>query len=99
MVHLGMSLVWGVVFAVIVSNLEWSDDLRPSAGLRFAYGFGLWLVNIVFIWPLWLQAVGFPKAPTVPNVAVMPLVGHLIQERLGRISSTAQEIIGTVVDD
>lgn len=77
-IHLGWSIVWGVVFAGIVSRLGWDNDLTQTTGAGLAYGVGLWVVNIVFIWPIWLQAVGFPKAPTVPNIAVMPLVGHVM---------------------
>jgi len=51
----------------------------PASGAALGAGYGtlLWLVNIGFVWPLWLGAVGY-TAPPIPNLAVLPLVGHLL---------------------
>ena len=77
-VHLAFSVVFGVVFAATVGAFDVPDAVGQNAGLGMGYGGLLWLVNIVVVWPLWLQAVGFPNAPAFPNVAWMPLVGHLM---------------------
>lgn len=79
--HLVHSFIFGLVFAVltttdVLSAVAESTPRSLAAGL--VYGAVLWAVFIVFVWPVWLSAVGFPKAPTMPNVAVKPLVGHLV---------------------
>lgn len=77
-IHLGFSGLFGVGFGALGGTLGWGDSLAKSVGGGIGYGAVLWLVNIVFIWPAWLRAVGFPKAPALPNVAAMPLAGHLV---------------------
>ena len=76
-VHLAYSAVFGLVFAA-VGVFDVPDAVGQNAGLGMGYGFVLWLVNIVVVWPLWLQAVGFPAAPAFPNAAWTPLVGHVL---------------------
>lgn len=77
-VHLVFSAAFGVAFAAAVGAFDATDRVGRNAGLGTGYGALLWLVNIGVIWPLWLQAVGFPNAPAFPNLAWMPLVGHLL---------------------
>lgn len=77
-VHLAFSAAFGLVFTAAIGAFDVSDAVGQNTGLGMGYGFVLWLVNIVIVWPLWLQAIGFPKAPAFPNVAWMPLVGHLM---------------------
>jgi len=79
--HLFHSAVFGAVFAWLAGTdalAGYADGVARSAGLGLGYGFVLWLVFLVFVWPVWLGAVGFPLAPPVPNLAVPPLVGHLV---------------------
>ncbi len=38
----------------------------------------LWAVLAVLVMPVWLQAVGFGGAPSVPTVSVPSLVGHVV---------------------
>jgi hypothetical protein len=79
--HLVHSALFGAVYGLVVDR-ELFDGIatRPSTGLLLGGGFGvvLWAVNIVLIWPLWLGAVGLSNAPSVPFLAVLPLVGHLM---------------------
>ena len=77
-VHLAFSAAFGLVFAAAVGAFDVPDAVGQNVGLGTGYGFVLWPVNIVVVWPLWLQMVGFPAAPAFPNVAWMPLVGHLL---------------------
>jgi hypothetical protein len=79
--HLFHSALFGAIFGVAVdSNALRSYATRAHTGLALggAYATGLWLVNIVFIWPLWLNSVGFGTQIPFPNLAPMPLVGHLV---------------------
>jgi len=79
--HLVHSALFGAVYGLVVDR-ELFDAVatRPSTGLLLGGGFGvlLWAVNIVVIWPLWLGAVGVPEAPSLPFLAMLPLVGHLV---------------------
>lgn len=82
-VHLAFSIAFALVFAAIV---EW-DPIEDYAnrwttgiGLGLVYGGVLWLVNLAFIWPIWLNAVGFPPGGTlpVPFLQIKPFIGHLV---------------------
>lgn len=79
--HLGHSALFGAVYGLLVDR-ELFDTVatRPTTGLLLGGGYGvaLWAVNIVLIWPLWLGAVGISNAPSVPFLALVPLVGHIV---------------------
>ena len=56
---------------------------RSTAGpigslVGLGYGLALWAILAVLIVPIWLSAVGFGMAPSVPNVAVESFVGHAV---------------------
>ncbi|APW97018.1 histidine kinase [Halobiforma lacisalsi AJ5] len=76
-IHVSHGAVLGVVFAALLVGTG-RRDLRPGratvAGL--AYGIAVWAVLAVVVMPIWLSAVGFEMAPSVPNVALESLVGH-----------------------
>lgn len=81
--HLAFSIGFGLVFAGVVEldPLErYAHRWTTGIGLGIIYGAGLWLVNLAFIWPVWLNAVGFPPGGTmpVPFLQPRPLVGHLV---------------------
>lgn len=78
--HLFHSAVFGLIYAGIanVDGLyEYANDWKTGGLLGMGYGVVLWFVFIIFVWPIWLNAVNFPKAPPVPYVAPKPLVPHL----------------------
>jgi two-component system OmpR family sensor kinase len=87
--HLFHSVLFGALFAVaggpgLVEGLAARSPVGDSiegypAGLigGLAFATALWTVNIVFVWPVWLGTVGL-GGPSVPNLAVQPLVGHLV---------------------
>jgi len=83
-IHLVNSIVFGLVFAWILS---WSSLSRFRAqwlwgiAAGIVYAVVLWFIFIGFVWPTWLGAVGFPPGPNalpVPYFAMKPLVGHLV---------------------
>ena len=80
--HLFHSVLFGAVFA-LARGPELAERFVDGypAGLvsGLAFGTALWAVNIVFVWPIWQNSVGLGvAAPPVPNLAVQPLVGHLV---------------------
>jgi hypothetical protein len=80
-VHMSNSAVLGVVFAAIASAgglREYGRSSGTSAALGIAYGVVLWVVLAAIVMPTWLEAVGFPMAPAVPNFNPMSLVGHVV---------------------
>jgi hypothetical protein len=79
--HVVHSALFGGVFGLVVDReplRSLSRNPLKNAGLGVAFGVLLWGINIVFLWPLWLNGVGLPNAPELPFLGVMPLVGHVI---------------------
>ena len=79
--HIGHSALFGAIYGLLaMTDLLGDYTDRVSSGLLLggAYGTALWLVNIGFVWPLWLNSVGFGAGLPVPFLAVLPLVGHLV---------------------
>jgi hypothetical protein len=79
--HLFHSALFGAFFGLLADTgrlREAATNVAPAAGLGAAYAAGLWAVNIVFVWPLWLNATTFGAEIPLPNLAVMPLIGHVI---------------------
>lgn len=79
--HLFHSAVFGVVYALIAdldAVARYADSWTTGALTGVGYGALIWAVFLVFVWPIWLTAVGFPGAPSVPYLAPKPLVGHLV---------------------
>ncbi len=79
--HVVHSVLFGAAFGLAVDRPLFDDVAASSlgaVGLGLAYGTALWAVNIVVLWPLWLNAVSVPNAPALPFLAVLPLVGHLV---------------------
>lgn len=82
-VHLAFSIGFGVLFGAIVelNPIErYAHRWTTGGALGIVYGGLLWVVNLAFVWPIWLNAVGFPPGKTlpVPFLKAMPLVGHLV---------------------
>ncbi|MEF8853405.1 MAG: histidine kinase [Haloarculaceae archaeon] len=75
--HLAHGTLFGVVFAVVLSDpslyrvSEWAWK-TVLAGV--VYALVLALAGAGFVMPIWLGVVGFGNPPTVPNVSA-PLVG------------------------
>jgi hypothetical protein len=75
-IHVSHGAVLGVVFGALADSMGDSPGQTVLAGAL--YGVVLWAVLAVLVMPVWLQAVGFPMAPDVPNVSRQSLVGHVV---------------------
>lgn len=80
-IHLSHGAVIGVVFAVLVHRgpiATWTNSGVKTALVGLLYGVVVWVVLAVLVMPIWLDAVGFPGAPPLPNVSELSLVGHAV---------------------
>ena len=80
-VHMSISAVFGVLFAGLVTLApvsEYADAPRALLGIGLVFGAVLWIVAAGLLMPIWLNAVGFPMAPPLPNLAPTSLVTHLV---------------------
>ncbi|WP_458206684.1 histidine kinase [Haladaptatus sp. NG-SE-30] len=79
-IHMVNSAIFGVVFAAIVtlSVPRAAKSVGKSTAIGVSYGVLLWIVAAVVVMPIWLQTVGFPAAPSVPNISMQSLVGHVV---------------------
>ncbi|WP_323191191.1 hypothetical protein [Halostella sp. PRR32] len=79
--HVFHSALFGGLFGLVIDReplRSWGRNPLTNAGQGLAFGVLLWGINIVFLWPLWLNSVGVPNAPELPFLGVMPLLGHVI---------------------
>jgi|APHM01.1.fsa_nt_gi hypothetical protein len=75
------SVVLGALFVGLASLPKIRQAFRSyvgSAGVGLFWGLATWFVGAGLAMPAWLQAVGFPPAPSVPNLQVGSLAGHLL---------------------
>lgn len=80
-IHLFNSVVFGVVFGVAVATTSldnYADSWGTAGILGVAYGAVVWIVAAGIGMPIWLDLVGFPGAPPLPNFNVMSLIGHAV---------------------
>ena len=75
-IHVSHGAVLGVVFAALADAL--TDSPRQTVLAGALYGVVVWAALAVLVMPVWLQAVGFPMAPEVPNVSQQSLLGHAV---------------------
>jgi len=54
------------------------DSVPQCVLAGVVYGVVVWLVAAALIMPLWLSAVGFAGAPSLPNVDPTSLLGHVV---------------------
>lgn len=78
-IHVAHGAVLGVVFAtLLVATGRSSTGPIGTAVAGLGYGLVVWAILAVVVMPIWLSAVGFGMAPSVPNVAVESFVGHAV---------------------
>lgn len=78
-VHLGHGAVLGLGFAAVVeSDVVTVDTWGRCIALAVAWGVLLWVVLAAVLMPVWLQAVGFANAPSLPNFAPPSLFWHAL---------------------
>lgn len=76
-VHVSHGAVLGVVFAALLVAADRPVlGAAPAGAAGLVYGIVVWALLAVVVMPIWLSAVGFAMAPSVPNVALESLVGH-----------------------
>lgn len=78
-VHMSHAAVLGVLYAGFIGATDtprgaWARHVAAGA----AYGVVLWAVLAVFLMPVWLDTVGSPANPPLPNVSWTSLAGHLL---------------------
>ncbi len=79
--HVFNSLLFGGIFGLFALSNRLEPYLArvPTAvGAGLAFGTALYVVNIGFIWPLWLNRVGLGASMSVPFLPLLPFVGHLV---------------------
>jgi len=77
--HMSHAAVLGLVFAGVVGVVGLDDAsawTQVAAGL--AFGVVLWIVLAALVMPVWLDAVGSPADPPLPNFDTTSLVGHAV---------------------
>jgi hypothetical protein len=78
-VRLSHGAVLGVAFAWGVGPDGLSiESVGKYVGSGAVWGAVTWVLLAAIIMPVWLNAVGFPNAPPLPNFAVPSLLWHLI---------------------
>jgi hypothetical protein len=81
MAHLFHSALFGAVFGFLSGIGPLRDRIDGyGSGLAAGVAFAtlLWAVNIVFLWPLWLNAVSLGGAPAAPYLSPRPFVSHVV---------------------
>lgn len=80
-IHIIHGIVLGLLFAVAVSVAllrEYAGRISTGFVLGLIYGIVTTIVLAALLLPVWLQIVGFPEAPSVPNFGIISLIDHLI---------------------
>jgi hypothetical protein len=76
-VHVSHGAVLGVVFAGIVGALG-LGSVRQLVGLGVVWGILTWAVLAALLMPAWLNVVGSPASPPLPNFALPSLLWHAV---------------------
>lgn len=80
-IHLFHGVAIGLVYALVATidaASQYVHDVGGGVAAGALYGIVVWLALAVVVMPIWLEAVGFPGAPPLPNVALPSLVGHVV---------------------
>lgn len=80
-IHMAHGAVLGVVFAAalrIDAISEFASDTMKTGIVGLVYGVLTWVGLAVILMPIWLEAVGFAGAPSLPNFSELSLLGHAV---------------------
>ena len=76
-VHTSHGAVLGVVFAAGVSALGLREPSK-LLGAGVAWGVATWIGLAAIVMPVWLDVVGSPASPPLPNFAPPSLLWHVV---------------------
>lgn len=83
--HMILSLVFALLYAVVAwaeALEEYASGVSTGLALGAAYGIVLWIVNVGFIWPVWMNVVGVNSMLPIPFLfetpALQSFAGHLV---------------------
>jgi len=84
--HLFHGVVMGLAYVAYVEHptvAGWSDPRGIGGGILHGIIWGV-ITTVIFaiiVMPIWLQGVGFPNAPSFPNIGAgtpISLLGHIV---------------------
>lgn len=81
LIHLVHGAILGVLYSVIISGTGYGhhlDEVKKSVVWGLGYGALTTVLLAAVLMPVWLNSVGFPKAPSAPNFNPIGLIGHLL---------------------
>ncbi len=76
-VHISHGAVLGVAFAGLVGAFE-VDSAGARIGAGVGWGVVTWVVFAALVMPAWLDVVGSPASPPLPNFAPPSLLWHAV---------------------
>jgi hypothetical protein len=82
--HLVHSAIFGLVFGLVTEGEPLHSLMEDNVGMAgfvgIGFGLALYVLNIGFVWPVWLDAVGFAPAAewSIPFYPLRPMVGHVV---------------------
>lgn len=79
--HLVHGSLFGLLFAVILSDptlARIQQRVWKTVVTGVVYGLILTVVGAGIIMPIWLEFVGFPERPPIPNVTTASLIWHVV---------------------
>ncbi|MCT9096357.1 DUF6789 family protein [Haloarchaeobius sp. HME9146] len=76
-VHISHGAVLGVAFAGLAGVLD-AESLGQRLGLGLGWGVVTWVGLAALLMPVWLDAVGSPANPPLPNFAIPSLLWHVV---------------------
>lgn len=80
-IHLIHGAILGILYAVVISATDYGhhlEDVKKATLWGLGYGLLTTVVLAAILMPIWLNSVGFAKAPSAPNFNPLGLIGHLI---------------------
>lgn len=79
--HLVHGSLFGLLFAVLLSEPNLArlyQRMWKIVAAGIVYGVVLTVVAAGIIMPIWLGAVEYPRAPSIPNITVTSLIWHVV---------------------
>lgn len=80
-IHIFHGAILGIAYAAFATPeplRKYAANVSTGVILGIVFSALVTLVFVGFVMPLWLQAVGFPMAPAVPNLQASGFIGHAV---------------------